>query len=106
MRPNAAPAIERSGELEFLGQPDRAIEGDPGHHLRMREVPARAADFPDPFVRFLPERLEAADERFLQLPRGRVDRYPRPQGQVHRIHDFSVHVELSLVRGGVADPHG
>ena len=30
---------------------DRAVERHPGHHLRVREVPARAAHLPDAFVR-------------------------------------------------------
>src|SRR5204862_200953 len=42
------PALDRPGALELLDRLDAPVERDPGHHLRVREVAATAADLPDP----------------------------------------------------------
>ena len=47
---------------------DGAIHRDPRHHLRMGELPSRAADFPDAFVRLLPIGFEEVQERALEAP--------------------------------------
>src|SRR5438094_57902 len=65
-----APAIDRAFETELLRTLDGAIEGYPGQHLGIGEVPARAAHFPDSFVRLGPDALEVGEKRLLQGPTG------------------------------------
>src|SRR5882672_853450 len=45
-----APLLHRSLAAELLDRLDRAIDGDPGHDLRMGELLSRPADLPDPLV--------------------------------------------------------
>ena len=45
-----------------------AVEGDPGHHLRVHEVLAAAAHLPDALVRLLPDLLQVLQQRALQVP--------------------------------------
>src|SRR5262249_57938590 len=45
---NLSPAVERRVELELLRKANGAVEDDPRHHLRVREVSPRAARLPDP----------------------------------------------------------
>src|SRR4051794_10073755 len=63
-----APFLDRSLAAEAFDRLDRAIDGDPRHHLRMCELLAGATDFPDPLVRILPVALEEAEERLLDAP--------------------------------------
>ena len=56
---------------------DRAVEGDPRHHLRVGEVAARAAHLPDPLVRLAPGRLEELEQRARAPSRRRRRRGPR-----------------------------
>src|SRR5580698_5291727 len=62
------PARERRLEPVALRILDDAIERNPSHDLRMREMPLRPANFPDTVVRQLPVGLERLDQRHLQLP--------------------------------------
>src|ERR1700722_13904613 len=55
---DSAPTLERSLEPEFLDGSNRAVERDPSHDLRVREVAPPAAHFPDTFVRLPPDILE------------------------------------------------
>src|SRR3954463_13969043 len=48
------PAIHRASAPELFMDADGAIECHPRHHLRVREVPYRPADFPDTGICFLP----------------------------------------------------
>ncbi|APS17522.1 hypothetical protein TK78_00145 [Streptomyces sp. Tue 6075] len=56
------PTLEGAVTVCSLGQLDRAVEGDPGHDLGVDDVPAGAADLPDPHVRLRVERLQAGDQ--------------------------------------------
>ena len=55
----------------------RAVEGDPGHHLRVREVPPRPAHLPDPLVR-LASRRRSRNRSSCRSQRPRVGRLLEP----------------------------
>jgi hypothetical protein len=57
-----APAVDRSVPAEPFHRLHAAIERDPRHHLRVGEMAARPAHFPDPFIRLLPRVLEVAQQ--------------------------------------------
>ena len=58
-----APPFDGPLLSEALDSLDAAVESDPSHHLRVREVPPRAAYFPDAFVGLLPGVLEKPSSR-------------------------------------------
>jgi hypothetical protein len=49
LRADLAPPFDRS-IAPNSSQPDPAVEGNPGHHLRMRELTAVTTDLPDALV--------------------------------------------------------
>src|SRR4029079_19394187 len=57
----SAPAIDGPVESLFLDAPHRAIEGHPRPRLRVHEVAALAADFPDALVGLVPGLLEVVE---------------------------------------------
>ena len=63
-----APTFERPVQAEALDGLDRAVDGDPGHDLRMGELPARAAHFPDPLVGLAPGDFEEIEQGSLDPP--------------------------------------
>ena len=84
----------------------RAVEGHPGHHLRVHEVPARAADLPDALVGLAstpPRRSPSSARCMCQAYWSRLE--PGLARLQERVHQLAVDVELELLRGGVADPH-
>src|SRR3954447_19541502 len=54
--------------IASLDKFDSAIECEPRHHFRMREMFAATAHFPDSFVRLVPFRLQEIHEPDLQTP--------------------------------------
>src|SRR5690606_35475932 len=48
-----APAVHVALQPKAFDGLDAAVHGNPGHHLRVSEVPARPADFPDALVGLL-----------------------------------------------------
>ena len=62
----ARQRVDGPVEPEPLDRLDRAVERDPGHHLRVGEVPARAAHLPDALVGLVPGRLEELEQRALR----------------------------------------
>src|SRR6185437_8504473 len=62
------PALERRVEPVGFGVVQRAIEGDPAHHLGEGEVASSAAHFPDALVRLAPDVLEMLDHLALEVP--------------------------------------
>ena len=63
-----APALDGSIEVQFLRRAHDAVEGDPGHHLRMGEMFQAAAHFPDAIVRLAPDGFEMVDHRLAERP--------------------------------------
>ena len=72
----------------------------------MCEVSPAAADFPNAFVRLLPDGLEVFEHIALDVPcgvlRGKPIYAPLEQG----VQNLPIDVELQLSGGGVADAHG
>ena len=52
------PALNRAVQFELLDRSNRSIEGDPGHHLRVREIPPAAPHLPNSFVGIAPDLFE------------------------------------------------
>ena len=103
--PDRAPAFDRSLAAELLDVAHGAVERDPRHHLRVREVTLGPAYLPDARVRSSPARLEPLDQLELQRPDLVVRNAAADAGLVERVPELSVDVELELLRGGVADAH-
>ena len=78
----------------------RPVERDPRHHLRVGEVPPRAAHLPDPLVGLLPARLEEVETARAASRQAVVDRRRGPRcGPGSRASiDLAVDVELELAR--------
>jgi hypothetical protein len=70
------------------------------------KVTARLAHLPDAVVGLVPNAGEMIQEHSLDPPGFAVGFELEPPHDVHRVHEFSVHVELQLLERGVADPHG
>src|SRR4051812_15228173 len=68
LRAQLAPVLERTLEAVRLGILDAAIECDPRHDLRMREVLRRAANLPDAAIRLVPDLLQVLEQLTLQRP--------------------------------------
>src|SRR5919197_64707 len=105
LRAHAAPAVDRAGAAEALDGLHAAVERDPGHHLRVREVAARPAHLPDSFVGLLPRVLEVAEEEPPERPPLLGGLQVVDPSLMKGVHDLAVDVELELLHGGVPDPH-
>src|SRR3954470_23430900 len=81
-RAQSAPAFDVRIEAEHLRAPDRAVERDPSHHLRICEVLRLAPYLPDAAVLVLPDRLEMLGELPLEAPAGLVGRQAALPGLV------------------------
>ncbi len=82
------------------------VGGDPGHHLGVDEVAARAAYLPQALVGPVPVALQEVQEGQLDPPGVQFGGQTGGPGQVQGVEDLPVHVELELVHGRVADPDG
>ncbi len=100
-----APALDRSFTAKLFHRFHRAIERHPGHQLRVREMPARPAHFPDAFIRLAPRRFEEFHDGALQLPRIRVFFDPGAARLVHRVDQLAINIELKLAGRRVTDTH-
>src|SRR5712671_6800162 len=100
-----APALGPAAGAEPFGDLDRPVEGDPGHHLRMREMLRRPAHLPDTLVRLIPD-LSQMRKNDLADCGAAVDRRQAVQmGLVERVEDLTKDIELNLVCGVVTDTH-
>ena len=54
LRPHLFPLFDRRLGGQFLGHPDRAVEGDPGHHLGVGKVLWGSARLPDALIGLFP----------------------------------------------------
>src|SRR5258707_1148563 len=97
-----APALGPVGAEPF-GDLDRPVEGDPGHHLRMSEMLRRAAHLPDTLVGLIPDISQMPEDGLADCGAA-FDRWQAVQiGLVESVEDLAKDIELSLVRGVVAD---
>ena len=102
---NLAPPIQLRGKLMFLRGLDRAVDGHPRHHFRMREVLPGRAHLPYSFVRFRPDRGNVIGQLALHGPGCFSRRQSREARMMQRIRHLAIHVELVLTRRGIADAH-
>src|SRR5580698_9770082 len=98
-----APALERSLEPEFLDRAHRAIECNPRHHLRMREMAPSASHFPDALVRLSPDGLEVQQEGAFQRPGCVAGGETSAARDIKSVEHLAVDVELELSDRAVAD---
>ena len=104
--PYGLPAVDRPVATVAFDRLDGTVERDPGHDLRVREVPPRPAHFPDPLVGLAPAGLEPVEDLAGQAPR-RVGRLEALVARlVQSVDDLAVDVELPLIGCAVADPNG
>ncbi len=61
------PGLARPA-AELLGEGERAIDGEPTHHLRVHVVAGVVADLPDAVIRFAPPSLHGFHHRGHQFP--------------------------------------
>src|SRR5688572_10817104 len=99
------PPVEIAGEIELLDRLHRAIERHPRHDLRVREMPAWPADLPNAFIGFAPVLFHKLDEMPLQVPRIRPGTDAHAPGEMHRVHDLAVDIELKLFGRRVSNAH-
>jgi hypothetical protein len=99
------PALHWPVQLKPFGEPHGAVEYHPRHDLGVGVVASRAAAFPDPVVRFAPDRLDMLDDCPPARPVPLLDRAHLRRAEEPDRHDFPVDVELELIGGGVADTH-
>src|SRR5919204_1472941 len=104
LRPHPAPPVDRPAAAEALDRLHAAVERDPRHHLRVREVAPRPAHLPDALVRLLPGMLEVPQEAPLERPGLLGGREIVGSTLVQRVQDLAVDVELELLHRGVPDP--
>jgi hypothetical protein len=99
-----APAVDRPLAPELLVHPNRAVEGDPGHDLGVREVPQRPAHLPDAGVWFVPVAGHEVGKSADRPPGFGVELMAFVRQQPGCINHPPVDVELVLVACFVADP--
>src|SRR5690606_10664858 len=97
------PAIHGTLEAEAFDVLDGAVERDPGHDLRVREMPAWSANLPDAFIGLTPDVLEPREQFELDAPVGRPVLLTVVATQMKTVEHLAEHVELELRMRGVAD---
>lgn len=66
----------------------------------------RPADLPDPFIGLPPTGFKELKPMSLQGPGRLVGLYADPAGEVQRIHELTIHIQLMLIDRRIADSHG
>src|SRR5215470_12085874 len=83
--PNRTPSLDGPFAAELLAQPDPAVEGNPGHHFRVREVAPPAAHLPDPFIWFVPAVFEQPEDLPAKVPGGEQRAHAVCPCLIHRV---------------------
>ena len=78
-----------------------AVEGDPGHHLRVSEVPPRPADLPDALVGLAARRLRGTEQGTASRQASSLGGRGRARRLVQRVEDLAVDVELELLQAAL-----
>ena len=99
----APPAGQRAFQIELFGHGDGAVEGDPGHDLRMHEMPPGPTHLPDAVVGLAPDRLQEVDHHDDQGPGFDHPVGAHAMGGEDAADQFAIDVELALGMGLVAD---
>src|SRR3546814_8335167 len=99
------PARGGTVEAEVRDRAHTTVEVHPGHELRMREVPGRAAKLPDALGGQAPLLLEVLQQHLLKIPAlvGRLQQ--ELAADVQGIEHFTKNVDLQLAVSAVADAH-
>src|SRR5438876_11895262 len=92
--------------MKLLGALHSAIHGDPGHHLRMREVLGRTPHLPEAVIGPSPDLRDMLDEGALQMPRLDALLHPADACLVQCIHHPALDSELELPVGAFPVPPG
>src|SRR3981081_281646 len=92
-------------EVEPVDPLDRAVERDPGHDLREREMPRLAAYLPHAAIGLLPDRRGVFEQFEGYVPGIGIALNPIDARGIERIGQLAVDIELQLLVRGVADPH-
>src|SRR5690606_3815926 len=105
----ADPPVHVGGPPPVPGHADGAVERHPRHELPVDERPAAAARLPDPLVGVVPVLAQPVDDvddvRPAVVADAPVAERTAVEG-VDRVERLAVDVELQLVGGAVAHPHG
>src|SRR5262245_31977050 len=89
-----APMIQRPFKVEGLRALDRAIEGNPRHHLRMGKVLRSSADLPDTLVWQAPYLFKVRKQNALKTPGFGKSLQPADARLVQRVQDLAKDVDL------------
>src|SRR5688500_131468 len=103
--PQRAPPLDRAREAGLLHGFYGPVKCDPGHHLRMDEVPRRAAHLPDAMIWLPPQILQSGKHLLLKPPGILARAKVRLTSSMERVHQFANHVDLHLIVGCVAYAH-
>src|SRR5438045_658299 len=99
------PALERPLVSKLLHGSHCAINRHPCHYLRMDEVSALAADFPDAVVWLTPDLLDMSYQRSLETPSYFEASHAFPPRLIESVQYFAVDIQLQLLRGGIPNSH-
>jgi hypothetical protein len=88
-----------------LGQLDPTVERNPGQYLTVNKVPQAATNLPDAVTGLVPVLRDPLDEGPEIIPERRRIVPSRFAGEVERVEDLAVDVELHLVDGPVSYPY-
>src|SRR5207237_10714785 len=102
---NIAPFLDSALSSVELGEPHGAVERDPRHHLRVREVLRVAADLPDALVGLLPAVDDGARDTAEELPERLVDLAAVLPVDPDRVEELAEDVELELPLRALPAPH-
>jgi hypothetical protein len=100
------PTLTGRGKGALVREAEPAIERHPAHELGVDEVLLAPAGLPDPLVGAAPVCTHPIEQRAEVGPEVGGDGRPVLVGEVHRIHQLAVDVELELIEGAVADADG
>ena len=92
--------------MELFGQQDRAIEGHPGHHLRMGELSWFSARFPYALIRLPPDCFKMFEQQNEDAEMNLGVTAHTVLGVEEAVQYLSVDIELHLRGSCIADAHG
>src|SRR4051794_6961955 len=90
------PSLHRPFNTELLDGFHRTIKGDPCHDLRVGEMLARPAHFPDAFVGLAPRSLKIVHERLADCLRTRARGHAAQPRLEHGVRNLAKDIELQL----------
>lgn len=101
-----APTCGGLGLAVRLGNLDGAVEGHPGHDLRIGEMLALAAHLPYAFIGLHPDFFEKGQNGSRQFASAVMRRKPALAGLQQGVGHLAIDIELHLFGSGIADAYG